>query len=485
MLALVTLLLIPGYLLAVACYNLFLHPLRSFPGPPLAKVSKLWSRIGNRSGRKAERIHQAHLQYGPVVRFGPNELSIADPAAVRAIYMSDAFVKEETFYRAKTIFHEDHLFSTRDVRAHRQRRKLFARGYSQAAMMEYEPNISNKIDILLKQWKARSADGPIDVYPWLHWFAFDVVYHLMFDDDPGQVASGQSHEVIAYLAAWKPTYIYKKEFFPQLDRWGVYVPGYVGDYFRQVQEWKKYSVNLIKRSRERGTKTPFLRAVLNGDEDAFLGRPLTNSELAEECMAGMFAGSGTTANTFLFLLWACLRRPDIVDRLKAELREAFPDPSIIPDYRTCSSLPYLQAVISETLRRYPVAISQLPRTAVKDTVVAGVVIRKGTTVGTQNYTTHFNEEAFPNPLEFRPERWLEKENETSRKEAWTPFSIGSRKCIGINLAQMELSKLVATFFRRFDGTVDDSIDDDAMRMYDTFTASPAGGKLLVHLCESL
>lgn len=98
MLALVTLLLIPGYLLAVACYNLFLHPLRSFPGPPLAKVSKLWSRIGNRSGRKAERIHQAHLQYGPVVRFGPNELSIADPAAVRAIYMSDAFVKEETFY---------------------------------------------------------------------------------------------------------------------------------------------------------------------------------------------------------------------------------------------------------------------------------------------------------------------------------------------------------------------------------------------------
>ena len=54
-----------------------------------------------------------------------------------------------------------------------------------------------------------------------------------------------------------------------------------------------------------------------------------------------------------------------------------------------------------------------------------------------------------------------------------------------SLAQMELSKLVATFFRRFDGTVDDSIDDDAMRMYDTFTASPAGGKLLVHLCESL
>ncbi|PYI02316.1 cytochrome P450, partial [Aspergillus sclerotiicarbonarius CBS 121057] len=484
MLALVTLVSIPVYLLAIACYNLFLHPLRSFPGPPLARVSKLWSRIGNRTGRKAERIHHAHLQYGPVVRIGPNELSFADPAAVRPIYMSDAFVKEETFYRAKTLFHENHLFSTRDIRAHKQRQKLFARGYSQAAMLEFEPNISSKIDTLLKQWKSRSVNGPIDVYPWLHWLAFDVVYHLMFDDDPGQVASGRSHEVMAYLAAWKPTYIYK-EFFPQLDQWGVYVPGYVGDYFRQVQEWKNYSVSLITRSRERGTKTPFLQVVLNGDEDAFLGRPLTNSELAEECMGGMFAGSGTTANTFTFLLWACLRRPDIVARLKAELREAFPDPSIIPDYRTCSSLPYLQAVISETLRRYPTAIALLPRTAVRDTVVAGVTVRKGTTVGTQNYTTHFNEDAFPNPQEFQPERWLEKENEALRKEAWTPFSTGSRKCIGINLAQMELNKLVAAFFRRFEGTIDDSIDEDAMRMYDTFTASPAGGKLLVHLRESL
>lgn len=78
----------------------------------------------------------------------------------------------------------------------------------------------------------------------------------MFDDDLGQVTSGRSHEVMAYLQAWKPTYIYvslenrfrynmlifmQKEFFPQLDRWGVYVPGYVGDYFRKVQAWKNVS----------------------------------------------------------------------------------------------------------------------------------------------------------------------------------------------------------------------------------------------------
>jgi len=54
-----------------------------------------------------------------------------------------------------------------------------------------------------------------------------------------------------------------------------------------------------------------------------------------------------------------------------------------------------------------------------------------TVVGTQNYTIHRNEEAFPEPESFQPERWLEKEGDERRKEAFTPFSIGRRSCIGI------------------------------------------------------
>lgn len=47
-----------------AVYCLFFHPLRRFPGPPLARVSRLWSRLGNFQGRKSERIHEAHGKYG-------------------------------------------------------------------------------------------------------------------------------------------------------------------------------------------------------------------------------------------------------------------------------------------------------------------------------------------------------------------------------------------------------------------------------------
>jgi hypothetical protein len=56
--------LISLYYILLTLYNLLFHPLRRFPGPLLARVSRLWSRVGNFKGRKSERIHQAHLKYG-------------------------------------------------------------------------------------------------------------------------------------------------------------------------------------------------------------------------------------------------------------------------------------------------------------------------------------------------------------------------------------------------------------------------------------
>lgn len=194
-------LLISVYALGTLLYNLFLHPLRNIPGPPLAKVSRLWARVGNFHGCKSERVHAAHQKYGSVVRVGPNEISFADPAAVREIYTNDVFVKEETFYRAKRIFHENHMFSFRDPEAHKQRRKLLSRGFSQASMLDFESNMSDKIKEMLDQWAVRAPNGPLNIYPWAHWLGFDIVYNLMFDEDPGSLRAGKPHEVMPYLRA--------------------------------------------------------------------------------------------------------------------------------------------------------------------------------------------------------------------------------------------------------------------------------------------
>ncbi|KAF4453990.1 benzoate 4-monooxygenase [Fusarium albosuccineum] len=186
-------------------------------------------------------------------------------------------------------------------------------------------------------------------------------------------------------------------------------------------------------------------------------------------MSGMFGGTGTTANTFVFLLWATLRHPEVVTKLKEELVSVVPDAGVVPDYQICA---------------YPTIVAMLPRVAVRDSTVAGVPIPKGTIVGTQNYTIHRWEMAFPDPERFTPDRWFDERTSTERKEAFVPFSVGARKCIGINLAQMELSKLVAAFFLRFDATIDPSMRPEDMRMFDNFSAGPVGRKLLIRLKES-
>jgi benzoate 4-monooxygenase len=177
---LLAIILLSAYYFGIIIYNVFFHPLRSIPGPPLAKVSKAWSRYGNLKGHKSHRIHAAHQRYGSVVRVAPNELSFSSPDAVRDIYTSDAFVKEETFYRAKRVFHEEMLMSFRNAEAHKQRKKLLQRGFSQAAMVTFEPNIDTKIEALLNHWsrKGKEQGGTVDVYPWLLWLAFDIVCTL-------------------------------------------------------------------------------------------------------------------------------------------------------------------------------------------------------------------------------------------------------------------------------------------------------------------
>lgn len=59
-----TLAILFAYNILLIVYNLWFHPLRKIPGPLLARVSRLWARIGNFYGRKSERIHAAHLRYG-------------------------------------------------------------------------------------------------------------------------------------------------------------------------------------------------------------------------------------------------------------------------------------------------------------------------------------------------------------------------------------------------------------------------------------
>lgn len=118
--------------------------------------------------------------------------------------------------------------------------------------------------------------------------------------------------------------------------------------------------------------------------DTWLRRKLTDVEVAEELLAIMFAGSGTSANTIVFLIWSVVRDKDIYNKLKAELRGVAPDPKDVPDITAANKFPYTNAVIMEALRRFPTIPGSQPRIAIDDDlVVDGHKIPRGVSMRRQ------------------------------------------------------------------------------------------------------
>jgi cytochrome P450 len=116
-------------------------------------------------------------------------------------------------------------------------------------------------------------------------------------------------------------------------------------------------------------------------------------------------------------------------------------------------LPYLNAVLNETMRMNPVPAAGLERIADKDFTLAGKLhVPKGTELICNVYHAQMDEKYWTNACSFEPERWLPG-NETRRDlEAFFPFGIGSRNCIGENFAWMQMRLVLATLIGRFDLT---------------------------------
>ena len=126
------------------------------------------------------------------------------------------------------------------------------------------------------------------------------------------------------------------------------------------------------------------------------GVGLSDETIVMEAKAFIIAGTDTTAITSSYLVWAVLRHPEVKARLLEEVR-GLPDDFSISDVQ---KLPYVQMVVSESLRLYGAVSSSLPRVApVGGRKIGNRFIPEGTIVTTQAFTLHRNPEVFEKPLE--------------------------------------------------------------------------------------
>ncbi|TGJ79516.1 hypothetical protein E0Z10_g9253 [Xylaria hypoxylon] len=176
---------------AYVIYQCVFSSLAVFPGPLLAKLSKGWRAYVTYRGRWHRDLVALHQRYGPVVRIGPNELSVCDPEAFLQIYRVNGAYSKSASYSVVKGSRPFDLAGERNEKLHSAQRRLVARAYSMDSTMNLESQVDELVTPLLRKLDdVAFSKHIIDLGYWLQLFAFDVIGAVSFSKPYGFVSSG-------------------------------------------------------------------------------------------------------------------------------------------------------------------------------------------------------------------------------------------------------------------------------------------------------
>lgn len=209
---------------------------------------------------------------------------------------------------------------------------------------------------------------------------------------------------------------------------------------------------------ENGSERDDLLAKLQSAKDDS-GEQMGKMELTAEALTQLIAGSDTTSNTSCAIVYHLCTNPEAMKKLQEELDRELKHSEDVPLYSDVQELPYLQAVINESLRFHSTSAIGLPRIIpAGGATLAGRFFPQGSVVSVPAYTIHRDKSVFGQDAdEYRPDRWL-TDNKEKRQEMdryFSPFSHGPRACVGRNVALQELSLLISAIIRRYDIVLQD------------------------------
>ncbi|XP_009461406.1 PREDICTED: vitamin D 25-hydroxylase [Nipponia nippon] len=162
----------------------------------------------------------------------------------------------------------------------------------------------------------------------------------------------------------------------------------------------------------------------------------------------IIAGTETTTNVLRWALLFMALYPNIQGQVQKEI-DLVVGPNKMPTLDEKCKMPYTEAVLHEVLRFCNIVPLGIFHATSKDTVVRGYSIPEGTTVITNLYSVHFDEKYWSNPEVFFPERFLDSNGQFVKKDAFIPFSLGRRHCLGEQLARMEMFLFFTSLLQRF------------------------------------
>lgn len=189
-----------------------------------------------------------------------------------------------------------------------------------------------------------------------------------------------------------------------------------------------------------------LLGLLMAARDEETGEPMSRTQVRDELMTFIAAGHETTANGLGWMWYLLSQHPLVREQLLAEVDDVLGGDPPGPD--AADRLPFTKACFQEAMRLYP-PVWHVQRRALKDDVVGGHPVPRGSVVLVSTWTTHRDPAVWPNPAGFDPRRFLGDAPKTRPRHAYFPFGGGRRICVGAGFATMESVILAAMIARRY------------------------------------
>ena len=328
-----------------------------------------------------------------------------------------------------------------DGKAHKNRRRLLMPPFHGESLQKFSHQI---VDITTKVSDRWQSNEPFKVRSAMQEITLRVILSAVFGIDSGSKYDRLRELLTELLETFNTPLNSSFIFFPFLQKdWGRYSPW--GHFLRLKSEIKTLIFAEISERRELfangGSELRDIFSLLLSAKDEN-GEGMTDEELHDELITLLFAGHETTASALAWLFYWSHYLPEVKEKLVSELNSLGGN----PDYTEINNLPYLDAVISETLRIYPIAAGSFARILTKPMTVKGYNFEPNTWLMVSIYSLHHREDLYPNSKQFNPARFLQR---TYSNYEYIPFGGGNRRCLGSALALLEMKLVAATILPRF------------------------------------
>ncbi|KAF9886735.1 hypothetical protein FE257_011112 [Aspergillus nanangensis] len=434
-----------GLYISILAYRVVWHPLQRFPGPPLARLSNLWHLHQIRRSDNYLWIQKLHAKYGPIVRTGPNNLSVNDASAIPIVLGNESRCAKSTWYERSLPL--VNLHTVRDKKVHDARRRVFSKAFSPSALRHYDTRVAIYSDEFIRQMQQNSG-GPIDISAWCKYFAFDVMgdlglgksFNMMTRDEnrwiPDLLETSMAHVGPTTPVPWLAPILHRLPKAGEGPRkWLQFVGSQVND----------------RMGKKNDPSTNDILSHLLQAYDETLKKDIDYQWLRGDTRLTIVGGSDTTAATLTFLFYYLAKDPTHIAKLRSELEPLLDgrtrlDPKDIPKAK------HLDGIIQEALRLHPAIPSGFPRVTPPEGIqVSDQFIPGGMTVVLPVYAMQHDERNYVRAEEFIPERWYSQPELIKNKGAFLTWNVGMNGCIGRGVAMMEMRDLITQFIRAFDG----------------------------------